>query len=109
MAKTKIPLKIISRKTEVKKSLNTDVAAVNLCGKQYLVREGQFIEVDKIKTKEKTQNIPDLLSDKKVHIKIIGEVKKPKIIILKFKNKTRYKRFKGFRPVKTKILVEKIA
>lgn len=100
-------------------------AVVKSGGKQYKVIEGKEILVDKldVKTGESYQ-FPEVLlvrTEKEVFVgspfvsgysvigKIISEEKGEKIRVSKFKAKVRYRRTIGFRPIFSKILVEKIA
>lgn len=100
-------------------------AIVKSGGKQYKVIEGKEILVDKldVRTGESYQ-FPEVLlvrTEKEVFVgspfvsecsvigKIISEEKGEKIRISKFKAKVRYRRTIGFRPIFSKILVEKIA
>lgn len=93
-------------------------------GKQYLVNEGEEILVDRMQEEVgKTLSISEVLFLKEddmylvgapfvpsVHVivKIVEEVKGEKLKISKFKAKIRYRRTIGFRPLYTKILIEKI-
>ena len=86
-----------------------DFAVIKTGGKQYKVVLGQQLLVEKIKQKEGANiELLDLFSGEKVSAKILGNIKGPKVNILKFKNKTRYKRQQGHRQNYTKIVIEKI-
>lgn len=93
-------------------------------GKQYKASENDVLEVDKLpfnkdqevelndvllmvwdnKTKIGTPNLKDV----KVKVKVLDQVKGDKIRVSKFKAKSRYRRVIGFRPLLTRIQVQKI-
>ncbi len=96
-------------------------AVIKLGGKQYKVSEGEEILVDKIDG-EKVEPEVLLLVDEdkvsvgkpnvkgaKVKVKAIGEEKGEKILVTKYKAKSRYRRRMGFRPQYTRLLIEKIS
>ncbi|PIP14969.1 50S ribosomal protein L21 [Candidatus Roizmanbacteria bacterium CG22_combo_CG10-13_8_21_14_all_35_9] len=93
-------------------------------GKQYLVKEGDLITVDRLETKEKDKieletlarfddegksvdlGTPDLT--KKVQAEVVSHLKGDKIRVARFKAKVRYRRVKGFRPQLTTLKIIKI-
>lgn len=93
-------------------------------GKQYKVKEGDTIIVDKVnsdKNKEVAfENVLLLVSDSgvklgnptisgvKVKGKIVEDFKGEKVRVAKFKSKVRYRRVIGFRPMLSKVKIEKI-
>lgn len=90
-------------------------------GKQYKAEEGQEILVDKILAEkpvaevlllvdgEKVEIGKPTLNNSKLKIKVLEkQVKGEKIRVLKYKAKSRYRKRTGFRPVYTKLLLEKI-
>jgi len=98
-------------------------AIVKIGGSQYKVTEGDEFEVDKIEgEKGKTVSFDEvlLLADEEIKIgeplvkgaqikaKIIEQFKGDKIRVATYKAKSRYRRVKGFRPLLTKIKIEKI-
>jgi len=98
-------------------------AIVKIGGSQYKVAEGDELQVDKIEgEKGKTVSFDEvlLLSDEEIKIgeplvkgaqikaKIIEQFKGDKIRVATYKAKSRYRRVKGFRPLLTKIKIEKI-
>ncbi|MFH0863666.1 MAG: 50S ribosomal protein L21 [Candidatus Gottesmanbacteria bacterium] len=99
-------------------------AVISCGGKQYKVTEGQTLEVDKIDKKvgEKfilpdvllvvDKNLSDIGQPKvagaSVSAKVIDQIKGPKIHVFKYKSKVRYRRHTGFRPLMTKVMIEKI-
>jgi len=84
------------------------IAVIKTGGKQYKVKEGDTILIEKISTEKEKIVFDDILNGKKVEAKIIESLKGPKIHILKFKAKTRYKRTNGHRQQHVKIQIEAI-
>jgi len=99
-------------------------AVIKTGGKQYLVKEGDFITVDKIEAKEKEKvNLETLMIfdeqgnnldlgtptlTKKVEAEVVSHTKGEKIRVARFKAKVRYRRVKGFRPLLTTLRIVKI-
>jgi large subunit ribosomal protein L21 len=90
-------------------------AIIKVSGKQYRVREGEKLLVDRLKTEEGTSFTPDLLfvpgsesSGVTVTAKVVGHVKGEKIRIGKYKRRTGYKKHTGFRASLTQIEIESI-
>ncbi len=82
------------------------VAIVELGGHQHLVSEGASIVVNKIAQKEgETFNVPNLLNDQSVSLKVKNHQRGPKISGLKFKAKTRYFKRYGHRQEQTVVEV----
>lgn len=95
------------------------LAVIKTGGKQYLVSPGKKIKIEKIKGKEgKEISFKDVLlleKNKKLEIgtpivpgakvlgKIISQGKNDKVIILKYKSKTRYRVKKGHRQEYTEV------
>jgi large subunit ribosomal protein L21 len=81
-----------------------DYAIIRLGGKQYRVREGETLVVDRLKADEGKTFSPDvLLGDAKVTAKVIAHERGPKIRIGKYKKRTGYKRHTGFRAAQSRI------
>ena len=81
-----------------------DYAIIRLGGKQYRVREGETLVVDRLKSDEgKTFNPDVLLGEGTVTAKVIAHERGPKIRIGKYKRRTGYKRHNGFRAATTRI------
>ena len=81
-----------------------DYAIIRLGGKQYRVREGETLVVDRVKADEgKTFNPDVLLGDGAVTAKVIAHERGPKIRIGKYKRRTGYKRHNGFRAATSRI------
>lgn len=102
------------------------MAVIKTGGKQYLVEEGRWLNVEKLDLEEgKTIDFDALLVGKadgsdvkvgtptvagaKVTAKVVEHGKGEKIYITKYKRKVRYRRRTGHRQPYTKIMVEKIA
>ena len=81
-----------------------DYAIIRLGGKQYRVREGETLVVDRVKADEGKTFTPDvLLGDATVTAKVVAHERGPKIRIGKYKRRTGYKRHTGFRAAQTRI------
>lgn len=99
-------------------------AVVKIAGKQYRVSPGETLAVDKLAvTPGEKVEFPQvlLLADDgqvkigqplvektKVVAKVLEQFKGEKIRVVRFKAKVRYRRVKGFRPLLSKIQIEKI-
>ena len=98
-------------------------AVIKTGGKQYTVKEKDIIEIEKLKAEEGAKVSFDtlmLFDDKgevevgdpslgeKVLGKLLSTAKTDKISVIKYKNKTRYRRNVGHRQIKTKVQIEKI-
>jgi large subunit ribosomal protein L21 len=83
-----------------------DYAIIKLGGKQYRVREGEYIVVDRVKFDEGATFNPDvLLGDSGVTVtaKVLAHEQGPKIRIGKYKKRTGYKRHNGFRAATSRV------
>ena len=103
----------------------TKIAVIKTGGKQYKVKKGDIIKIEKIDKKEnsnikfdclltattdgKEVNIGKPELGKKVEAKILEQGRDKKISVVKYKNKTRYLRNRGHRQAFTKIEVTAIA
>jgi len=95
-------------------------AIISVGGKQYRVREGERLLVDRVAEEDgKTFTPPVLLvggsgepqiapSNVVVTAKVLGQQRGPKIRIGKYKKRTGYKRHNGFRAALTQIQIESI-
>jgi large subunit ribosomal protein L21 len=95
-------------------------AIIKVAGKQYRVREGERLLVDRLAADDGATFSPDVLlvggdgspslapSDIKVTARVLGGVKGPKIRIGKYKKRTGYRRHTGFRASLTQIEIESI-
>ncbi len=95
-------------------------AIIKVAGKQYRVREGERLLVDRLHEDEGATIAPTVLlvggsgapqlepSDGAVTAKVLGDVKGPKIRIGKYKKRTGYRRHTGFRASLTRIQIESI-
>jgi large subunit ribosomal protein L21 len=95
-------------------------AIIKLAGKQYRVREGERLLVDRLPESEGSTISPAVLlvggdgdpaiapSDVMVTARVLGAAKGPKIRIGKYKKRTGYRRHTGFRASLTQIEIESI-
>jgi large subunit ribosomal protein L21 len=95
-------------------------AIIQVAGKQYRVREGERLLVDRLREDEGATFAPTVLlvggdgapqldpGDGVVTAKVLGEAKGPKIRIGKYKKRTGYRRHTGFRAALTRIQIESI-
>jgi len=100
-------------------------AVVKISGSQFIVSEGDEIEVNKRPEKEGEKieisevlllvdnnkiSIGQPIIDKsEVKVKVLNHFKGEKVRIAKFKAKTGYRRVMGFRPQKTLLKIENIS
>ena len=84
-----------------------DYAIIRVGGKQYRVREGETLLVDRVRTDEGKTFTPDVLlgDGATVTAKVVAHERGPKIRIGKYKRRTGYKRHAGFRAAMTRIEV----
>ena len=83
-----------------------DYAIIKLGGKQYRVREGEYIVVDRVKFDEGATFKPDILlgdSGVTVTATVLEHGRGPKIRIGKYKKRTGYKRHNGFRAATSRV------
>lgn len=107
----------------VKSQVMDTWAVIKTGGKQYKVKEGQTVAIEKLGlVKDKTVTFDQVLAlggektligmpqveKAKVQAKVVEFFKDKKIIVVKFKPKSRYLRTRGHRQNKTKVLIEKI-
>ena len=101
------------------------LAVIKTGGKQYIVAPGQKIKIEKLDIKEGKEITFDevllLEKDEKVEIgtpflkgvkvigKVLGQGKRKKIIIFKYKAKKRYKIKKGHRQLYTEVEITEIS
>jgi large subunit ribosomal protein L21 len=95
-------------------------AIIKVAGKQYRVREGERLLVDRLHRDEGSTFAPTVLlvggdggtqldpTDGVVTAKVLGQTKGPKIRIGKYKKRTGYRRHTGFRASLTQIEIESI-
>jgi ribosomal protein L21 len=95
-------------------------AIIEVAGKQYRVREGERLLVDRLHESDGATFAPTVLlvggsgapqldpADGAVTAKVLGEAKGPKIRIGKYKKRTGYRRHTGFRASLTQIQIESI-
>ncbi|MBU4315168.1 50S ribosomal protein L21 [Patescibacteria group bacterium] len=100
-------------------------AVINTGGKQYLVKEGQELKVEKLENNDgdviefeallvsddegaDTKIGTPTVAGAKVSAKVVETGKGEKIMVVKYKPKSRYRRKNGHRQPFTKIKIEKI-
>jgi len=100
------------------------IAVIETGGKQYLVSEGQKIQVEKLPQKsgdkfdfdkvlllvenDKIEIGKPYLEGKKIPAELLEEKRLPKITIFKYHSKTRYRRKKGHRQQVSMVKILKI-
>lgn len=90
------------------------MAVLTLGGGQYLIREGAELETNRLSLEEGgKEKVEVLLLKPKIGkgiaiIKLLEQKKGPKITVMKYKAKSRYRRKRGFRAAMSRIVVEKI-
>lgn len=84
-----------------------EFAVIKTGGKQYKVQVGDIIKVEKLPDK-KAVEFSDLMAGKKVKASIISQGRFPKVRILKFHRRKRYKRNRGHRQSYSEIKIESI-
>lgn len=97
-------------------------AVLKIKGRQYWVKEGEEILVDRLNKEENIKPQVLLFADDnklsvgkpfvegvRVKLEVLGEVKGNRLKVLKYKAKSRYRKRIGFRPLFTKIKVSEIS
>jgi len=114
----------LGRKKAIINFIMKKYAVVKIAGFQYKVAEGDELEVNKIDV-EKDKDITfeevllivedgkvkigqPLVVGSKIRAKVLEQFKGKKIRVATYKAKSRQRRVKGFRPLLTKIKIEKI-
>src|SRR5215218_7879914 len=85
-----------------------DYAIIKLGGKQYRVRDGETLVVDRVGVEEGKTLTPDvLLGDGGVTVTatVVAHERGPKIRIGKYRRRTGYKRHTGFRAATSRIAI----
>lgn len=101
-----------------------EYAVIETGGKQYIVKIGDILEVDKLPAEKNGSVTFDAVllyvtnstvkigtptvSAIRVKAKVLEQIKGEKIHVRKFKAKSRYRRVMGFRPLLTRVQIEKI-
>jgi large subunit ribosomal protein L21 len=94
-------------------------AIIKLGGKQYVVREGEKLLVDRLDVEENKTFKPDVIFEggdgkaelspkSQVTAKVLGHVQGEKIRIGKYRRRTGYRRHTGYRSKLTQIQIESI-
>ena len=83
-----------------------DYAIIRLGGKQYRVREGETLVVDRVKADEGKSFAPDvLLGTAGVTATVVAHERGPKLLIGKYRKRTGYKRHNGFRAATSRVQI----
>jgi len=99
------------------------IAVIKTGGKQYKVQEGDTLKIEKLEGENGTKLMLDtlLIADgaklelgqpslgDKVEVEIIDTAKDAKVLVVKYKNKTRYKKTVGHRQILSNVKVLHIA
>ena len=101
------------------------IAVIKTGGKQYKVKEGDVIKVEKLNKDDNSKvkfetlmissddgkdlNLGSPSLGEKVDAEVLSSGKGKKVTVVKYKNKTRYKRTIGHRQEFTEVKIEKIA
>jgi len=113
-------VKPVVKKKVVEKTPAFDLAVVESGGKQYVVRPDEIFDIEKIDGEKKITFDKVLLVKKgsdvkigtpyldgeKIEAEITEHHKGKKIIVFKYKNKTRYKRKQGHRQQLTRVKID---
>lgn len=102
----------------------TKIAVIKTGGKQYKVKKGDILKIEKVDKKDgakinfetlliadtegKEVNIGKPLVKEKVEAKLLEQGREKKVSVIKYKNKTRYLRNKGHRQHFSKVEIVKI-
>jgi large subunit ribosomal protein L21 len=105
--------------------MKNKIAILEIGGKQYLVKEGDLIKIDRIKEKEKEdlkfENLLLWSDGKEIKIgqpylenafvkgRVLKHGRGKKITVIKFRRKTRYKVKKGYRPAFSEVQILEIS
>ncbi len=98
------------------------IAVISTGGKQYKVKAGEIIKVEKLSAEPKTKvdfetllisnsdgtdfELGKPVLEKKIKGEILSTEKQKKVQVVKYKNKTRYKRSLGHRQLLTKVKIQ---
>ena len=85
-----------------------DFAIIKTGGKQYKVKVGDIIKIEKLPDDKKSVGFDDILVGKKVKGIILAQKRYPKVRILKFHRRKRYLRNLGHRQPYSEIKIESI-
>lgn len=101
--------KVVTEELAEPKTEKTVIAVIKTGGKQYKVKVGDVLKVEKIdKEIGEKQEFEDILLGKKVIAEIIEAGKLAKVMVTKFHAKKRYERHVGHRQNYTQIKIEAI-
>lgn len=83
------------------------IGVIETGGKQYLVKPGDELKVEKLTSSDKDKKLEfeDLLHNKKVQAEILGETRTKKVTGIKFKKRKGYLKRLGHRQTLTKLKI----
>lgn len=99
-----------------------DYAILEISGRQYMIKPGQTVEVDRLSGVDKKLTVDKVLLTvengkveigqpylkKSLDVEVLGEINKPKIRVSTYKAKSNYRRVRGQKRTMTQIkLIEK--
>lgn len=122
---TKKPAAKTTKTVAKPKAKSNKIAVILTGGKQYLVKEGDALKIEKVDNLNKDQEIVfdkvlliaddkgvkignDLIEGAKVTAKSAGNIRDKKITVIKYKRKTRYRVKRGHRQTYTHAVVMSI-
>ncbi|MGA2667243.1 MAG: bL21 family ribosomal protein [Patescibacteria group bacterium] len=85
-----------------------DMAVIKTGGKQYKVKVGDSLKIEKLSPETKKIEFDDILGGKKVAATLTSDGRFAKVRILKFRPKKRYKRVRGHVQKYSSIKIESI-
>jgi large subunit ribosomal protein L21 len=97
--KVKQPIKLDQQTEKIQ------IAVIGTGGKQYIVKVGDELKIERLPDKPTSLEFKDLLHNKKVKAKILGDQKSKKVTGVKFKKRKGYLKFFGHRQNQTIIKI----
>lgn len=123
-ASNSLPVRFPERSAPQRNRYEVVYAVVRAGGRQEKVEVGTIVQLDRVQAAQGEKiELPavllvdgatvttdaDALAKVKVTAEVVGNLRGPKIVIQKYKNKTGYKKRQGFRAALTKVKVTSIA
>lgn len=99
------PVKKVAEPVGSKPDTKVQIAVIKTGGKQYLVKAGDLVKVEKLSIEPKQIELTDLLHNKKVLVEIQGDFKTKKVTGVKFKKRKGYLKRFGHRQDQTSIKI----
>ncbi|MDP1710793.1 MAG: 50S ribosomal protein L21 [candidate division WWE3 bacterium] len=112
----KVPVakKAVKTVSKSKPIVGETLAVLELGGSQHLIKEGTQLTVhhlpikEGVKAKAKVTVLEPTIREGTATYKIVEHLKGSKIVVMKYKAKSRYRKKRGFRASLSKVVVEKI-